>query len=111
MNAPLSCALPNAPRVSRERFSRLAVPLIILAGLAAYANSFSDAFVFDDIDSIVSNPAVRHLWPPWKFFASPNRPILNLSLAVSGALSRGGVRSPNGLDVASFHAFNIAVHI
>jgi tetratricopeptide (TPR) repeat protein len=85
--------------------------LIILAGLAAYANSLSDAFVFDDIDAIVSNHAIRHLWPPWKFFASPNRPILNLSLAVSCALSGGrslGMREPN---VVSYHAFNIAVHV
>ena len=111
MNAPPASALPNAPRISRERFSRLAVLIIILAGLAAYANSLSDAFVFDDIDSIVSNPAIRHLWPPWKFFASLNRPILNLSLAVNCALSRGGALSPSGLDAASYHAFNIVVHI
>jgi tetratricopeptide (TPR) repeat protein len=111
MNAPLASALPNVPRVSRERFDRLAVLIIILAGLAAYANSLSDAFVFDDIDSIVSNPAIQHLWPPWKFFAPLNRPILNLSLAVNYALSRGSVQSPTGLDAASFHAFNIVVHI
>jgi tetratricopeptide (TPR) repeat protein len=104
MNAPLPSALPNAQRVSRERFHRLAVLLIILAGLAAYANSLSDAFVFDDIDQIVSNPAIRHLWPPWKFFAPLNRPIPNLTLAVNYALS-------GGLDVASYHAFNIVVHI
>jgi tetratricopeptide (TPR) repeat protein len=111
MNAPLPSALPNDPSVSRERFSRLAVWLIILAGLAAYANSFSDAFVFDDIDSIVSNQAIRHLWPPWKFFASPNRPILNLSLAVSFALSGGRALGPRDLNAASYHAFNIVVHI
>ena len=111
MNAPPANALPNAPKVSRERFSRIAVLLIILAGLAAYANSFSDAFVFDDIDSIVSNPAIRHLWPPWKFFATLNRPILNLSLAVSYATWGSNALSPTGLNAASFHAFNIAVHI
>ena len=110
MNAPPACALPNASRTSGERFSRLAVLIIVLAGLAAYANSLSDAFVLDDIDSIVSNQAIRHLWPPWKFFASPHRPILNLSLAVSFALS-GGAAGPRGLNPASFHAFNIVVHI
>lgn len=105
MNPPPASALPNAPRVARERFHRLAVLIIILAGLAVYANSLSDAFVFDNIDEIVSNPAIRHLWPPWTFFLSLNRPILNLSLAVNCALSGGAV------DAASFHAFNIVVHI
>ena len=111
MNAPLPSALPNDSSVSSERFARLAVLIIILAGLAAYANSFSDAFVFDDIDSIVSNQAIRHLWPPWKFFASPNRPILNLSLAVSFALSGASALGPRGLNPAPYHAFNIVVHI
>ena len=111
MNALPTNTLPNATRVSRERFSRGAVLIIVLAGLAAYANSFSGAFVFDDIDSIVSNPAIRHLWPPWKFFATLNRPILNLSLAVSYATWGRSALSPTGLNSASFHAFNIAVHI
>ncbi len=105
MNAPPPSALPNAQRFARERFHRLAALVIILAGLAAYANSLSDAFVFDDIDQIVSNPAIRQLWPPWKFFVPLNRPIPNLTLAVNCALS-GGVQ-----DVASYHAFNIVVHI
>jgi tetratricopeptide (TPR) repeat protein len=91
------------PQVSRERFSRLAALIIILAGLAAYANSLSNAFVFDDIDSIVSNPAIRHLWPPWKFFWPLNRPVVTLTLAVNYAIGR--------LNVAPYHAFNIAVHI
>jgi tetratricopeptide (TPR) repeat protein len=103
MNAPPANALQDAPQISRERLSRLAALIIILAGLAAYANSLSNAFVFDDMDSIVSNGAIQHLWPPWKFFAPLNRPILNLSLAVNYALSGGGV--------ISYHAFNIAVHI
>ena len=56
MNAPPPSAPPNAQRFARERFHRLAALVIILAGLAAYANSLSDAFVFDDIDQIVSTP-------------------------------------------------------
>jgi tetratricopeptide (TPR) repeat protein len=111
MNAPPASALANEQSLSRERFSRLAAWLIILAGLAAYANSFSDAFVFDDIDAIVSNQAIRHFWPPWRFFTSLNRPILNLSLAASFALSGRGALGARGLNVASYHAFNIAVHI
>jgi protein O-mannosyl-transferase len=111
MNAPPANALLNAPQVSRERISRLAVMILVLAGLAAYGNSMRDAFVFDDIDSIVGNPALQHLWPPWKFFESLNRPVLNLTLAFSYAFANYSGLAQRGLTVASFHAFNIAVHI
>jgi tetratricopeptide (TPR) repeat protein len=103
MNAPLANALHGAPQISRERFSRLAALIIILAGLAAYANTLSNAFVFDDIDSIVSNAVIRRLWPLGKFFRPLNRPVVTLTLAVNYAIG--------GLNVASYHAFNIAVHI
>ena len=40
-----------------------AIVLIVLAVLAAYRNSFSGPFIFDDIASIVDNPTIRRLWP------------------------------------------------
>ena len=50
------------------------------------------------------------LWPIWKPLCPPNhgetvtgRPLLNLSLAVNYAIS--------GLDVWSYHATNLAIHI
>ena len=84
--------------------------LIVVAGLAAYAGSFSGPFVFDDPSSITENPTIRQLWPPWDVLATPRanvtaqgRPVLNLSFAVNYAISKS--------DVWSYHALNVFIHI
>ena len=84
--------------------------VIALAALAAYANSFNGPFIFDDPSSIVSNPTIRSLWPPWDALTTPRvgvtvggRPILNLSLAINYALG--------GTDVRGYHAGNLAIHL
>lgn len=84
--------------------------LIALAALLAYANSFSGPFVFDDASSIVTNPTLRHWWPPWAPLVPPRasltvqgRPLLNLSLAVNYALS--------GPGVGSYHVANFLIHL
>ena len=84
--------------------------LIVVAGFAAYAGSFSGPFVFDDPSSITANPTIRQLWPPWDVLATPRanvtvqgRPILNLSFAVNYAISKS--------DVWSYHALNGLIHI
>ena len=46
----------------------LAAAVIVLAGLATYANSFTGVFLFDDRPSIIDNPYVRNPEPwahPW----------------------------------------------
>ena len=87
-----------------------AAGLIALATGAAYCNSFSGPFVFDDATSIVENKSIQQLWPIWKPLCPPNhgetvtgRPLLNLSLAVDYAIS--------GLKVWSYHATNLVIHI
>ncbi|MDE3084770.1 MAG: hypothetical protein KGJ37_06085, partial [Verrucomicrobiota bacterium] len=79
---------------------------IALAALAAYHNSFSGPFVFDDGGSIIENRTIRHLWsalsPPPNETVS-GRPVLNLSLAFNYALS--------GTKVWSYLALNLAIHI
>ena len=97
---------PDRPR----RGIFLAVGLIALATVAAFSNSFAGPFVFDDKPAIAANPTIRHLWPLWKAVCPPNRgesvtgrPLLNLSLAVNYAISE--------LDVWSYHATNLAVHL
>src|SRR5471032_1822864 len=87
-----------------------AAAAIVLAGLAAYHNSLAGPFVFDDPSSIVSNPTIRSLWPPWAPLAPPHaaitvqgRPVLNFSLALNYAVS--------GTNVWSYHALNLAIHI
>lgn len=88
----------------------LAAGLIVLAGMAAFGNSFSGSFVFDDHTSIIDNPSIRRLWPIWPVLSPPangetvgGRPLLNLSFAVNYAL--------DGLKTRGFHAVNLAIHI
>ena len=88
----------------------LAAGLIALATVAAFSNSFAGPFIFDDKPAIAENPTIRQLWPLSKALCPPNRgepvtgrPLLNLSLAVNYAISE--------LDVWSYHATNLAIHL
>lgn len=82
---------------------------IAVATLLAYHNSFSVPLFFDDTASIVQNESIRALWPPAQWFAPPavagtaGRPLLNLSFALNYAVA--------GLNVWSYHAVNLAVHV
>jgi tetratricopeptide (TPR) repeat protein len=77
--------------------------LVVLAGVVAYCNSFSGAFVFDDQSHIVEDTRIRHLQPIWDLVSDARRPVVKLSLAVNYAL--------DGLNVWGYHVFNLAVHI
>jgi tetratricopeptide (TPR) repeat protein len=88
----------------------LAEALIVLATVAAFSNSFTGPFLFDDEAAIVDNPTIRQLWPISKALCPPNygesvtgRPLLNLSLAVNYAIHK--------LDVWSYHATNLTIHL
>jgi tetratricopeptide (TPR) repeat protein len=83
--------------------------ILIVAIIAAYANSFHGPFIFDDGPSIVENPSIRHLGSP-QVLAAPadsvtttGRPILNLSLAINYAI--------DGLTVEGYHVVNLVIHI
>lgn len=79
---------------------------IALATLLAYSNSFHGAFVYDDTDAIVRNTSIRSfataLSPPPATAAS-GRPLLNLSLAISHALS--------GSAPWGYHAVNVLIQL
>jgi tetratricopeptide (TPR) repeat protein len=79
----------------------------MLAALVAYHNTFSDPFIFDDIQAIVNNPTIRHLgssWlPPPGVSGVTGRPLINFSLGINYALG--------GLDVRGYHALNLAIHV
>lgn len=85
--------------------------IIILVALVAYHNCFGVPFIFDDIESIMQNPTIRHLRPIWKALSPPQakgftvtgRPVLNLSLAINYAF---GGNSPWG-----YHVVNLTIHI
>jgi tetratricopeptide (TPR) repeat protein len=99
---------PPEPNTFLARWGTLlASGIIVLAALAAYHNSFSGPFIFDDLPAITDNPTIRHLWSAW---SPPNdgsgvtgRPVVNFSLAVNYAL--------DGFDVRGYHALNLAIHI
>lgn len=55
--------------VKAQRFIPL---LVIAAGIWAYHNSLTNSFIFDDVDSIVENPTIRHLWPVWQALSPPH---------------------------------------
>jgi len=119
------------PRVHASRVW-LAIAGIAAAGIWAYSNSFSGAFVFDDTPAIVENPHIRSLWPLTRAMSAPaqvtvsGRPVAALSFAVSYALAPADVRdvmTPTadvptfGIDARfkrnlwGYHAFNLAIHL
>ena len=83
--------------------------VIVLAGAAAYATSFSGPFLFDDQTAVVTNPQIRQLSPLSVPLSPPHdtpvagRPLVNLTLAVNYAMG--------GLDVRSYHVTNLAFHL
>ncbi len=85
---------------------RAAAAIIALASLAAYANSFGGAWIFDDFAAIVNNPTIRD-WrtmftPPAGGLTVSGRPLLNASFALSYALS--------GAAPWGHHALNLVIH-
>lgn len=102
--------MPPPPSRAAATPSRWAAALIVVAVFAAYANSFSVPFVFDDQLAIVENPTLRQLWPPWAAFSPPRgqgltvegRPLLNFTLALNQAVS--------GVAPWSYHLANTTLH-
>jgi protein O-mannosyl-transferase len=96
----------NAPRIA----SLLTASIILVFCFLAYRNTFETPFIFDDVQSIVENPTIRVLFPPWRAIRPPRsgypvdgRPLINLSLAINYAL---GKSSPWG-----YHAVNLSIHV
>jgi len=81
--------------------------LIAAAALAAYADSFSGPWLFDDREAIAGNASLRHLAtalvPPDGGLPVSGRPVLNLSFALNYALG--------GTQVAGYHAANLLIHL
>jgi tetratricopeptide (TPR) repeat protein len=108
--APGRVAAARARASASGRLAILGAGLIVLAALAAYCNTFSGPFIYDDIYGIADNQTIRQLWPLTRVFSPPRegetvsgRPLLNLSLAVNYAIG--------GLNVWGYHATNLLIHI
>jgi len=85
----------------------LAVLVLGLALLAAYANSFRAPFIFDDESSITENLTLRNwrtvfLPPGNSGLTVSGRPVLNASFALNHALG--------GENVIGYHAVNLFIH-
>ncbi len=99
---------PPTDDASRPWPLGLAAALVVLAAGLAYANSLAGVFVYDDFNSIVQNPTIRSLWPPWAASWAPvettpgGRPLFNLTLAINYAIS--------GLHPWSYHLLSIVIH-
>lgn len=97
--------------IAKARWGRsIALLSLLLAGLVAFHNSFSGPFVFDDDASILANPTIRHLWPPWSMLSPPvtgapvtNRPVANVTFAINYAIG--------GMHVQGYHALNLTAHL
>ena len=105
--APASVSKVGASSADAGRNWWCAVALLV-AAFAAYANAFRVPFVFDDVTSIPRNETIRSLstawWPPkgQGSLTVAGRPLVNLTLGVNYAVS--------GLDVGSYHLFNLVIH-
>ena len=104
---------PRPPRRNTSRRRSLgALPaaiLIVLAGLAAYSNSFAGILVFDDEPAIAQNAHLRSLWPLASAMAAPadttlsGRPVAALSFAIDYATSDEAL--------VAYHRTNLAIHL
>jgi len=91
---------PSPPPTRRPNRTALAFAGIVLAGLAAYSDSFRCPFIFDD-KVFVDQPTAQNLWPVWPLLTAP-RPVAQFTLALNHSL---------GGDLWGYHAFNLAVHL
>lgn len=78
-----------------------------VAVLIAWHNSFSAAFVYDDVPAITGNSSIRRLWSAFSAgrtdLTVSGRPLGNLSLAVNYAF--------DGTRVQGYHALNLLIHL
>jgi len=87
-----------------KKFNLFALFLIVIAGIAAYSNSFHCAFIFDDNPNITENLRIRNLWDIhswWSF--NPRRPIGFLTFALNYHF--------NELNVWGYHLVNLLIHL
>ncbi|MCC6418692.1 MAG: tetratricopeptide repeat protein [Gemmataceae bacterium] len=78
-----------------------AVPLLVIAGLLAYSNSFTKAYILDDAPWIANN---ANLGDPAAYLRSMGmRPVGAATVLLNYWLG--------GKSVLGFHAFNLAIHL
>ena len=84
----------------------LAGVALVLLTVVTYANSFSGAFVYDDLDSIVNNPWLRPDVPVEQTLTAlryRQRPVVDASFLLNYRLG--------GLDPWGYHLVNVSIHV
>jgi Flp pilus assembly protein TadD len=80
--------------------------VIAVAAGAAWLNTLSAPFIFDDLPGIVKNTSLRSVRQSLldnQAIPTIGRPVVNLSLAIN--------RAVGGLDVRGYHLTNLLIHI
>lgn len=111
MARPARSSQPTSRRApsSKPRTTWLWPALILLAGVATYANGLAHPFIFDDFGSVVRNPTIRDLTDLGTVFSPPvetsvaYRPLVNLSFAINYAIG--------DLNVVGYRVVNLALHL
>jgi tetratricopeptide (TPR) repeat protein len=85
-----------------NNLTRWLPPALCVIVWAAYANSLSGAFLFDDYPVLLTNPFINNVWPPWEAGQSPHRIVVAWSFAVNYALG--------GQSVVGYHIGNVLIH-
>jgi len=86
------------------KFNWYAYAIIAILVLAAYSNTFTASFHFDDNPAIIENYMIRHVTiDNIVSLLKGNRPVVNMSLLLNYQL--------NGVNVIGWHIFNIGCHI
>src|SRR5205809_5914623 len=113
----MPCAEAPRPKMiplSGRRLTLLTAALLSIGIGAAYSNSLSVGFEFDDVYLLTNNPSIRSLRNIPRFFYDPLtlttvrenadlRPVLQITYALNYAVS--------GLHPWSFHALNMLLHL
>ena len=94
---------PGRSSTSASQAGGVHALLLVVLGAAAYSNTFSVPFQFDDGRSIVENASVRDLCTFLSGPIAPQRAVAHLTFALNGSL---GGTAPWG-----YHALNLAIHL
>ncbi len=92
-------AHPHAPRFR----AIAAIAFIVAAGVWAYHNSFTGAFIFDDRTDILDNARITQPLLSGAALRHTSRPLVDLTLAINNALG--------GFDPRGYHALNLLIHL
>jgi protein O-mannosyl-transferase len=81
---------------------------IALAVFLAYSNTFHGPFQYDDVNDVLENSAIRHLWPLRDIFVAPGgafltRPTANFTFALNYA--------SGGMNPFHYHITNFVIHL